>query len=486
MQKIKTGQNVIGVNISQLSYLIKNKKEKEANNMGSVEFMYLVVLLITIIVVFVFYKRPIYEAMFIGYAVMIAVLGEYNNFFTFLLKPATNTLFYAIVAFLCLAHIFGETRVVDTIIEFMLALVGKFKGGAGYVSLLSSTFMAALSGSGPGNVAATGVFTIPTMIRSNFPRALAATVEMSASSLGPMIPPSGTILLAFGTLEALYPGKYQLSKFWIAVWTVGIYFIIQRFLTLYFFCNYYKVEPVSKEEIPDLKTVIQKGWKALLVPLIIFVPFLVDAKLGDTFLTARLGENGAKAFSKSVILFTPGIAAFYSILISRDKVKGKMNLKKVYEMLRNAVKSVTPVAATVYFAYCISDLFGAADVGKALGESVQALNMTRVQIAIFIPVLTTFLGMILPGSSQIAIFGVAFVGSLTAVGVNPVLAAAILPAITGALEGMTPPLALALFTAMGIADSGIGETSKLAYVWVFSHLIIAILILMGILPVLGI
>lgn len=453
---------------------------------GIIELMHLITLLVTIVVVFVFYKRPIYEAMFVGYAVMIAVLGEYSNFFAFLMKPATNTLFYAIIAFLFLAYIFGKTRVVDTIIEFMLALVGRFKGGAGYVSLLSSTFMAALSGSGPGNVAATGVFTIPCMIRSNFPRALAATVEMSASSLGPMIPPSGTILLAFGVLETLYPGKYQLSKFWMLVWMIGLYFIIQRFMTLYFFCRYYNVEPVSEEEIPDLKKVIKKGWKALLVPFIIFIPFLVDAKLKDTFLTARLGEAGAKAFSKSVILFTPGIAAIYSILISKDEFKGEMNLKKLYEMIKDAVKTVTPVAATVYFAYCISDLFGAANIGEALGELVKSLNMSRVQISMFIPILTTFLGMVLPGSSQIAIFGVTIVSSLTAVGVNPVLAAAMLPAITGALEGMTPPLALAMFTAMGIADSSIGETSKLAYVWVFAHLIVAILILIGILPVIGV
>jgi len=131
-----------------------------------VEVMYLVVLLLSIVVVFVMYKRPIYEAMFIGYVVMIAVLGKYDKFKEFLVKPATNTLFYAIVAFLSLAFIFGKTDVVNVIINFVLAIVGRFKGGAGYVSLLSSTFMASLSGTGPGNVAATGVFTIPTMIQT--------------------------------------------------------------------------------------------------------------------------------------------------------------------------------------------------------------------------------------------------------------------------------------------------------------------------------
>jgi len=102
---------------------------------------------------------------------------------------------------------------------------------------------------------------------------------------------------------------------------------------------------------------------------------------------------------------------------------------------------------------------------------------------IFFPIFTTFLGMILPGSSQIAIFGVGIIGALSAVGVNPILIAAMLPAITGALEGMTPPLALAMYAAMGIAGSKMKETSILALIWVFAHLTVAIVILAGILPV---
>ncbi|MFF2456926.1 TRAP transporter large permease subunit [Peribacillus simplex] len=63
------------------------------------------------------------------------------------------------------------------------------------MALLASTFMASLSGTGPGNVAATGVFTIPMMKRSGFPPHLAATVEMSASMLGNIIPPAGRLSL---------------------------------------------------------------------------------------------------------------------------------------------------------------------------------------------------------------------------------------------------------------------------------------------------
>ena len=448
-----------------------------------IELLYLFILLVTIVIVFIFLKRPIYEAMFIGYVVMIFVLGKSDMFLYYLLKPSTNTLLYAIVAFMTLAFIFGQTNVVDVIINFVLSIVGRFRGGAGYVSLIASTFMAALSGTGPGNVAATGVFTIPAMIKTDFPRELAATVEMSASSLGPMIPPSGTILLAFTALDTVFPGKYELSTFWMAVWGVGIWFILQRFLTLYVFCRKYHVSPVPKDQIPKTSETLKNGWKSLLVPLIIFLPLYLDFQFKDSFFTRRLGEAGADAFSSSVILFTPGIAAIYSLIISRKDIKSGLGFRSLFNIFKNGILQITPVAATVYFAYCISNLFGDANIGATLGEYVESFNMTKLQLVIFFPVFTTFLGMILPGSSQIAIFGVGIVGTLSAVGVNPVLVAAMLPAITGALEGMTPPLALAMYTAMGIAGSKMKETSILALIWVFIHLLLAIVILSGILPV---
>ncbi len=447
-----------------------------------VEIIYLLVLLLTIVLVFVAYKRPIYEAMLVGYLVMIAVTGSYKQMIPLLIKPSTSTLFYAIVAFLVLAHIFGQTRVVNHIINIILALVGRFRGGAGYVSLLASTFMAALSGTGAGNVAATGVFTIPTMIRTGFPRHLAATVEMSSSSLGPMIPPSGTILLAFATLDALYPGKYSMSAFWMVTWAVGIYFVLQRWITLYGLCRYYKVEPVPASELPSLKETLRQGWKALLVPLIIFVPLFLDFKYGSTFFTERLGKAGAKSFSDSVILFTPGLAAAYTILIARRNIPGGLGLNSLFIAFKTAVKGIVPVSATIYFAYSISYLFGGMKVGPAMGQYIHSLGMNSWQLSLFIPLFFAFLGMILPGSSQIAIFGTGVVGAMATMGVNPVLATSILPAVTSALEGMTPPLALCMFTAMGIAGSGFVETSRLTFIWVIAHALVAVLLLEGLLP----
>jgi len=447
-----------------------------------IEIIYLVVLLIAICVAFVILKRPIYEAMFLGYVVMIAITGEWANFFKYIIATSTNTLFYAIVAFLAVAQIFGGTKVIDKCIEIILSLFGRFRGGAGYIALIGSTFMGALSGSGAGNVAATGVFTIPAMKKSGFPSYLAANVEMSASTMGNMIPPAGVITAAFGVLTIMYPDTYVMSDFWLVVWGIALWFILQRALTLFFFCRYFKVAPMDPALIPRFGASLKKGWKALMIAVIIFLPFFLDSKLKTTFFTARLG-SGAGNLSSCILLFTPGLAALYALLIARKDTS--TSPKAIVGMFTKSVKSIVPVSATIFFAYCISNLFEVLKVGSTIGTFISAWGLPLWTLAIVIPLFCAVLGMIMPGSSQIAIFGSAIVSVMVAAGASPLLIAATLPAITGAMEGMTPPLALCMYTAMGIADSPLKQTTLNCLIWVGLHYALSIVVMLGLLPIMG-
>ena len=93
--------------------------------------------------------------------------------------------------------------------------------------------------------------------------------------------------------------------------------------------------------------------------------------------------------------------------------------------------------------------------------------------------------MILPGSGSLAIFGGSFLAIFAEVGVNPVLIAAVLPALTGALSGMVPPVAVALYTAVGIAQADIGKAINMSIVWAGAHLLLTLMLMLELLPVLG-
>ncbi len=452
-----------------------------------VEVLYILALLAVICIAFLLIKRPIYECMFYGYVVMVALTGQWSDFFTHIFKTSKDTLFYSIVAFLVLAKILDETKAVDKVVAIVVAIFGRLRGGAGYTAIIASAFMGSLSGSGAGNVATTGVFTIPAMKKSGFPAHFAANVEASASTMGNMIPPAGVIVAALACLNEFNKmnGRPEMSQstFWIACWGISLWFIIQRILTVFIFCKIRKVEPMKKEEIPPLGKALKEGGIFLLLPVVILLPFVLDYLLKDNFFAERLGA-GASNLSSSLLLFTPGMAAVVAILLSLKS--NKVTFKGLTNSLSRSVKSIVPVSATIFFAYCISNLFTTTNIGKAIGDYINSWQLPMIALCFIIPLITAVLGMVLPGSAQTKIFGTTIITVLFAAGVNPLLAAAMLPAITGAMEGMTPPLALCTYTAMGIAGADMKKTTINAYLWIGLHYIVSVLCLIGILPILGI
>lgn len=445
-----------------------------------IEVLYIFALLAIICVAFLGLKRPIYECMFYGYVLMLLLTGEIGNFFTYIVKTSTDTLFYSIIGFLVLAKILDATHAVDTVVAVIVSIFGRFRGGAGLTAIIGSTFMGALSGSGAGNVATTGVFTIPAMIKSGFPPHLAANVESAASTMGNMIPPAGVIVAALACYNEFSGAEMSQSTFWIVMWGIAIWFILQRLLTLYVFCRIYKVKPMDKADIPDLKQTLKEGWPNLLLPVIILAPFVLDYLFKSTLFAQRLGD-GAANLSSSLLLFTPGLAAAYALLVNRKKTKPK----ELVDLIGKSVSGIVPVGATIFFAYCISNLFSATDIGAQIGAYIQGWDLPLVALAVIIPLITAVLGMVLPGTAQTKIFGTTIISVFAAAGGNPLLAAAMLPVITGAMEGMTPPLALCMYAAMGIANSDLKATTKNCMIWVVLHYVVSVLCLLGVLPILG-
>jgi len=74
---------------------------------------------------------------------------------------------------------------------------------------------------------------------------------------------------------------------------------------------------------------------------------------------------------------------------------------------------------------------------------------------------------------------------LSNVGVNPLLAAAMLPCICGVMCGITPPLGLGMYAGMTIAESDFSKTFKNNLWWVGAQFVMQVLILMGWLPIFG-
>lgn len=447
-------------------------------------FIYLGIMLAVIVVWFMLLKRPVYEAVLISFIVLLAVTNTWSSLGDYIDKGLSTSLLYSMTAFVAMSVILTKTKIIDSCIAIILSILGRIPGGAGYVSIIASAFMGALSGSGPGNVMATGTITIPAMKKSGFPAELAANVESNASYMGNMIPPSSNIVAALGAYTALYPATNMTTgQFWIVLWGISIWFILQRITTLFAFCKYYNVKAMAKEDLPSLKESLKTGWQGLLLPVVILLPFVLDYFFKESFFTSRLGAAGAKAMSSSMLLFIPGIAALYSCLITKDKKS--VTPHKIAVMFAKAVKTIAPAVGVCVIGYMIGAMFGDLNVASEMEEFILSVNFSKFGLVIFISLLTCFLGMVIPGSSLVVIFGPVFITSFASVGVDPVLAAAMLPCICGVMCGITPPLGLGMYAGMSLAESDFGKTFKNNMFWVVGQFVMEVVVLMGWLPILG-
>ncbi len=446
--------------------------------------VYLGIMLAVICIWFLAFKRPVYEAVLVSFVVLLTVTGTWGNILRYIDAGISTSLLYSMVAFVAMSILLTKTKIIDSCIAVILALFGRITGGAGYAAVIASSFMGALSGSGPGNVMATGTLTIPAMKRSGFPAELAANVESNSSYMGNMIPPSSNIVAAMGAFAALYPASnLSTGQFWIILWGIALWFILQRILMVWSFCKYYKVKPMAKEDIPSLKETFRTGWQGLLLPVIILLPFILDFFFKSTFFTERLGTQGAKYLSSSILLFVGGISAIYACLIAKDK--SVVKIKNIAKMFADSVKTISPAIAVCVFGYMIGELFADLNVANELGDIITSLNIGKFGTVVAVCIITCFMGMVIPGSSLVVIFGPMFITCLANVGVNPLLVAAMLPCICGVMCGITPPLALGLYAGMSIAQSDFGKTVKNDLWWVAAQFILEVVILMGWLPILG-
>ncbi len=449
-----------------------------------IEFLYLSVVFVVAIIGFTILKRPLYECMLAAFIVLVAVTGTWADMGSFIWDALKEPSLYVIFVFVISANLLSKTSVIDDCIAIILSIFGRLTGGAGFVAIIGSSYMGSLSGSGPGNVATTGVFTIPAMIKSGFPRHLAANVEAHSSTMGNMIPPAGMIGIAFAALDTLYPNTYTMSQYWLLLWGVALWFILQRILTLFFMCKYYRVKPMQKEDLPHLKDALKTGWRAVFLPIIVFLPFLLTSKF-DTFFAERLGA-GTSSFNNSILLFIPSLIVICGILLSGKKSIKEMTLPRMFDEITKGMLKVVPTSALVLFAYFVSNVFEVLNVEVAIGEFISSLNMSRVALCILIPLFTAILGMLLPGSTQVKIFGGIIISIMAATGSNPMLIAAMLPCICGAMHGVTPPYCACVYTGMGIAQSELKPTLMNCMIWVVLHYILSVVIMLELLPIWGV
>ena len=116
----------------------------------------------------------------------------------------------AVPFFILAGALMNTGGVTERLVRLANAMVGHLTGGLGHVVVVTNMIMAGMSGSAVADAAGTGSVLIPAMTRAGFEPAFAAAVTASASTIGPIIPPSIPFVL-YGVLASVSIGRLFLG-----------------------------------------------------------------------------------------------------------------------------------------------------------------------------------------------------------------------------------------------------------------------------------
>ena len=136
----------------------------------------------------------------IGISTMLGILatGELPAFLLVAQRMATgidNFTLLAIPFFILAGLLMGQGGIAQRLIDLAEVVVGRFRGGLAYVTVLTCMLFGSVSGSAAAAVSSVGGFMVPVMNRRYTDPAFNASVIVTASTTGLLIPPSNIMIV---------------------------------------------------------------------------------------------------------------------------------------------------------------------------------------------------------------------------------------------------------------------------------------------------
>lgn len=321
--------------------------------------------------------------------------------------------------------------------DVALTLVGRSPGGPAKVAVIASALMGMINGSAIANVATTGTITIPLMKKTGYKKDFAAAVEAVASTGGQFTPP---IMGAVGFVMAEFMAVSYMKVMLAAAIPAFLYYLALIY-SVHLEARRLGLSGLSPENIPKAGKVLRERGH-LLIPLIVLL---------------------ARMFMGYTPLFAAIAAIFVTIPVSWLRKETRMNPSTILKATVEGSRSAIGVGVSCIIIGVIIGSVNMTSLGLNFGNLIlKVVGEGQLFLGgLMVMVMSTILGMGVPGVAAYVIVYVVAVPVLRATGATE-MAANMFCLIYACLSNITPPVAMSSYVAAGIADSNMTKTSLIA------------------------
>ncbi|NNU80951.1 TRAP transporter large permease [Halovulum dunhuangense] len=453
--------------------------------------LFLVILMIGMPVFFALLAAPGLLLYLDGQERMLATL--YRNVFT----GIDSFPLMALPFFMLAGELMNRGGITLRLVEFSQAIMGHLRGGLAHVNILSSILFAGLSGSAVADTSALGSTLIPAMEKNGYTRKFAAAITAASSVIGPIIPPSGIMII-----YAYVMGE-SVAALFLAGIVPGVMVGVGLMLMVRLLADRYdlpKAERIVKKDqtISATENLIARVlarlnmigvlWglhvlvasllgTASLPPLAGLIGFAVVSELIFTAARKRMSEPARIVYKRAVVplqtpviilggiligVFTPTeasvIAVAYAILISFFILRS-MKLADLPAILMRSALGSSTVLLLVGAAVAFKTVVALSHAPEELAEFILSLSENPYMLLFLINILLFIVGMFLDAGPAIIILGPILGPIFVEIGVHPVHFAIIM-SVNLTVGLATPPMGLVLFVASSVSGERVETISK--------------------------
>jgi len=353
----------------------------------------------------------------------------------------------AVPFFMYSGNLMGAGGISKRLVDFAESLVGALAGGLALVTVLGSTFFAAISGSSPATVSAIGSILIPEMEKRGYDRPFAAAVTACSGAIGVLIPPS----IPFVIYSII--AKTSIGDMFVAGVIPGLLFSVAMMVTCYFISKKrgYKGKPRAQQK--PLLTAFREAIWALLAPVII---------LGGIY-------SGVFTPTEAAV-----VACFYCAFVGVFIYK-EMTLKDVIHAAKISGQLNGITMYGMGFSLAFAFFLAYETIPQMLLGAVLSLTSSKIMLLVLVNVFLLCIGCFMDNIAATIILTPVLLPLMAEIGVSPIQFGIILT-VNLSIGFVTPPFGINLNVASALTKVPLTEIAKEAVPLIIAMVVALIIV----------
>ena len=397
---------------------------------------------------------PVAYSILVGCIVYLGVAGQDLAIAgtTMVQRLFDGFLLLAVPLFIASANIMNAGSISDRLLQFCIALVGRFRGGMGHVNVVASLIFSGMSGSAVADAAGIGKIIIDMMVKSGrYTRGYAAAITAATATIGPIIPPSIPMVLyalvsnaSIGDLflAGIVPGLVM------GLVLMGMNTMISHRR------GFGQEDPVPLRELPALTV---RATPALLMPVIL---------LGCIYSGVTTPTEAA------------AIAALYALIVAAGLYRA-IKIKTLYQIFVESARAAASVGLVIGASMILTYIVIQENVPQAISAMFAGADISPLMFILLVNLLVLLLGCILDATVIILVIIPLFIPTCRELGID-LVHFGVLIVVNSMIGLITPPYGILLFVINAV--TGIPLKEIIREIWAFLAVLLGALLLMILVP----